>query len=201
MFERASRKGSEGSEDSFKSRLREHLPAPLLEAIKKVRATVTLRNIYAWMVAEHRNSAAREVPPHLNDPARMEALAKRTGELYQQRMLEMQELSAKYRFRFVLALQPTLYSSDYAHGTPDLLFAREHETPRLPKAESAFRAAYPKLKVAIRSLRHLGVDAYDLSEILAPKVENIFLDSHHLNSIGNRMIADALVGILRTTTP
>jgi lysophospholipase L1-like esterase len=183
-------------ESGLKSRLKALMPESLLEAYRKVRATVSGKHIYQAIMAQRRNEGARETPGHLKDEQRIQDLVKRTKGKYFENMLEGHNLARSSGFQFISVVQPHMYSTQYANNYADIRLAEELEARRLPMADVAFRRAHPGLQKAVKELRDQGVAAHDCSAILLSRTSNIFLDSHHVNAAGNKIIACALASLV-----
>ena len=94
--------------------------------------------------------------------------------------------------RFLLAVNPTLNSSDYAHPTADIAYATDLSRRLYPGQAEISRQIRPALAEAVASLRRLGVDAINLSDLLRDKTVDVFVETSHFNATGHAMIADAV---------
>lgn len=123
-------------------------------------------------------------------------LADQTKEVYKRNVMEMHRLANKHHFRLIVILQPHLFINGYNEKQTDVIEAKKLTIERFPKLENTYSIGYPRLKNVISEIYEDGVEAYDLSEILIYKKEDIFLDYCHLNGVGNKMIVDSLITIL-----
>jgi hypothetical protein len=195
MFE-GSMRPSQATEDGAKGRVIRLIPEGVLRVYRAARSLVSGTHIFRALVIRRKSEGASRSPGHLGDGMAVKELVRRTRDRYVESMLEGEQIARRNGFRFVSVLQPHLYSAPYADGLPDLELAREAENRRMPGVELAFTSAYPSLREAVGQLRGRGVSAYDCSRLLLARTSNIFLDSHHVNSNGDRLIACALATIL-----
>jgi lysophospholipase L1-like esterase len=174
-----------------------HLPPWLFNA---GRAVVTFRptRIYQALVLRARYRRPRGAPQHLDDPARVEALAVRTAQRYEEHLVQMHRLGDLWGFRFLAVLQPQIYSGKNYRERADVTFAEQFDAIRLPRVEAAFDASYRELQRALPRAQREGVRIFDLTRLFDGKTENVFLDSHHVNAKGNLRIAKAIAGALAT---
>lgn len=201
MFEHSKRPAQISHENSLKNTIKGFLPEKLVVLIRKIRAIVTLKNIYGAIKQRQTYDAPRQTPAHLGEPVKLNDLAAHTAQNYSSNMHKVQELAGKYSFRFMVVLQPHIYSARYSNRTADLSNAGAAETRRLPQVQRAFDAAYPELRLAIQNLSSSGVEAFDLSDALANKTQEVFLDSHHINAVGNKQIAERLGQMILARRP
>jgi hypothetical protein len=57
----------------------------------------------------------------------------------------------------------------------------------------ALRVCYPLLREKLASLRKRGLEAFDISDAFNESLEPIFTDGYHVESTGNRLIANAIL--------
>jgi hypothetical protein len=157
-------------------------------------------NIYRFLVNWMSDRAARAnrkvEPAHVRSEAEVEALAGRTIDAYLKNQEDMKTAAAAAGARFVTALQPSPYSTDYAHDGADIAadiayvdnMAR-HAWPGFPEL---MRRYTPRLIDATRALDAKGIEAVDLTAIFKDKTGNVFLDFGHYNGTGNRLIAQRI---------
>ena len=93
---------------------------------------------------------------------------------------------------FLLAVNPTLYSSDYTHPTADIAYATDLAKRRYPGQSEITRQTRAALAEAVASLRSQGIDAVNLSDLLRDKTVDVFIETAHFNATGHEMIAAAL---------
>ena len=195
MFENSQRAPTV-TESNLKSRVKALMPAGLMEFQRKVRAAVSGKHIYQALMEKQRNDGEREAPIHMKDENHIRNLVVKAKKKYLENMMEGQRLSREFGFKFISVLQPHLYAGQYANDTPDIKLATKLEDQRLPLVDVAFARAYPALREAVGELNNEKVVAHDCSNIFLAKQKNIFLDSHHVNSVGNKMIACALASLV-----
>lgn len=201
MFEHSKRPAQISQENSLKDAIKSFLPEKLVGLIRQVRTVVTLKNIYGEIKQRQLYDTPRKVPAHMDESVKLNDLGARTARNYLSNMRKAQELAGKYSFRFMVVLQPHIYSARYLNRTADLSTAGVAEARRLPEIQRAFNAAYPELRLAIQNLSSNGVEAFDLSDALANKTQEVFLDSHHINSVGNKQIAERLGQLILAKRP
>ena len=147
----------------------------------------------AFASAGWRRSAAGARPPaHLKDPARVAELTKESVAGYTRNELAMARLAKENGARFILAVNPTLDSSDYAHPTGDIAYATDLSNRLYPGQADLTRELRPALAGAVASLGREGVDVVNLSDILRDKTVDVFVETSHFNGTGNGMIAEAI---------
>jgi lysophospholipase L1-like esterase len=198
MFSDANRsRGPHPRQSAVRDLLQTHLPPWLFNA---GRAVVTYRptRIYQALVLRSRYRRPRVVPQHLDDPVRVEDLAVRTAQRYQEHLVQMHRQGNLWGFRFLAMLQPQIYSGRDYRERADVTFVEQFDAIRLPKVEAAFDASYRELQKALPRAQHEGVRTFDLTRLFDGKTENVFLDSHHVNARGNLYIAKAIAGALAT---
>ncbi len=104
--------------------------------------------------------------------------------------------------QFLLAINPTLYSSDYDHPTPDIVYAGDLGNRLYPGQAEVTRRVRPALAEAARELQVRGVDAIDLSGLFRDKTVDVFVEPSHLNATGHDMLAAAIAReMLRSAGP
>ena len=153
-------------------------------------------NIYDWLrfrlggLATERSW--RKAPAHLGDPARVAELTKESVAAYIRNELAMARLAKESGARFILAVNPTLDSSDYAHPTDDIAYATDLSNRLYPGQAELTRQLRPALAEAVARLRSQGVDVVNLSDLLRDKTVDVFVETSHFNGTGNGMIAEAI---------
>jgi lysophospholipase L1-like esterase len=139
----------------------------------------------------------RTVPPHLGAIESIDSLAQETADVYERNVAAMYRMSRSADARFWCVLQPHLYSTEYERPeSADLREVAELTERTLPRSHVAFERGYRALREATSRLRQRGVAASDASALFAAKTDDIFLDMAHVNSIGNRMLAEHLAGLI-----
>lgn len=195
MFEH-SRRAQTLDENSLKNRLKALMPDRLIEILKKTVATVSLEHIYRALMAKRKNEGPRETPGHMRDEERIRSLVQRTKAQYIENMLEGHNIAKRGGFQFIAVVQPHIYSAQHENNFADIRLVAELDSRRLPLLDVAFNRATPSMQEAVNELRDQGVAAYDCSKIFLSKTGNIFLDSHHVNATGNKLIACALASLV-----
>ncbi len=195
MFENSQR-AQTVVENNLKSRVKALIPVGLMEFQRKARAAVSGKHIYQALMEKQRNEGEREAPIHMKDEKHIQDLVAKAKKKYLENMMEGQRLSREFGFKFISVIQPHVYAGRYANDTPDIKLATELEARRLPLVDVAFARAYPALREAVGELHNEKVVAHDCSNIFLAKQNNIFLDSHHVNAVGNKMIACALASLV-----
>lgn len=144
----------------------------------------------------------RRAPAHLEDPGRIEELTRRSLAAYVANELAMAERARSAGAQFLLAINPTLYSSDYDHPTPDIVYAGDLGNRLYPGQAEVTRRVRPALAEAARELQVRGVDAIDLSGLFRDKTVDVFVEPSHLNATGHDMLAAAIAReMLRSAGP
>ncbi|HZT18813.1 MAG TPA: hypothetical protein VFA23_05375 [Dongiaceae bacterium] len=157
-------------------------------------------NIYRWLVNWMSLRAVRAnqkvMPAHVRDQAELDVLAEKTIDVYLHNQAEMSAAASSVGARFITVLQPSPYSTDYIHKTPDLGYVDglvRHNWPGLAELMTRYTRRWIE---ACRKLRSDGIEALDLSAVFKDKSDNIFLDFGHYNSVGNRVIAQRIAETL-----
>jgi lysophospholipase L1-like esterase len=138
----------------------------------------------------------RIIPEHMADTDKVSSLAVQTKKIYLDNIRAMKQLSEKYGFAFFTILQPTVFE-EFDNVRPDIAAARRLASKRTPMLEIAYRTGYPYLQSAILQLQEEHISAYDLTGVLSKAEEPVYIDFCHINSVGNKIAASAIVAILR----
>ncbi len=165
-------------------------------------------NIYRYLVnwmSERAARANRKVEPaHVRSEAEVEALAGRTIDAYLKNQEDMKAAAAGAGARFVTVLQPSPYSTDYAHDGADIAYVDNMARHAWPGFAELMRRYTPRLIAATKVLDGQGIEAVDLTAVFKDKTDSVFLDFGHYNGVGNRIIAQRIAEAIlaqRTTTP
>jgi hypothetical protein len=163
-------------------------------------------HIYDWLRFRLGDMASdkgwRQAPAHLKDPARVAQLTRETAAIYLRNEFAMARLAKAAGAGFLLAVNPTLYSSDYTHPTGDIAYATDLAKRRYPGQSEITRGTRDALAQVVASLQDQGVDAINLSDLLRDKTVDVFIETAHFNATGHEMIAAAIAReILRGTAP
>jgi hypothetical protein len=163
-------------------------------------------NIYDWLRFRLGGLATerrwRKTPAHLQDPGRVAALTKESAATYVRNELAMARLAKENGARFLLGVNPTLDSSDYAHPTADIAYATDLSNRLYPGQAELTRRLRPEIAAAVATLRSQGVAVVNLSDLLRDKIVDVFVETSHFNATGHEMIALALTrAILHPTAP
>jgi lysophospholipase L1-like esterase len=86
--------------------------------------------------------------------------------------------------------QPSMYEK-YLMG----LLAQGYLIPK-PLIEIS-KQAYPRLQSATQMAIELGINAYDITGAFDHKSSEVYLDPVHVNEVGNRILAEAMLGEIR----
>lgn len=159
------------------------------DLLRKLRKKVALLDI----LINAMTGQVRKKPSHLRDPAQVQALVRRTAEIYEHNIRRAKEICDKNGVMFFVFLQPNLYTikgrhlNDYERQVLDRLD---------PAVQICFDAAYPLLQEKICLLGKDNIKAYDLTKIFDSNTEPIFLDACHVESRGNQIISSSISEIL-----
>ncbi len=134
----------------------------------------------------------RKAPAHLKDSAQIDALIRQSTAIYVRNQLAMARLAKESGARFVLAVNPTLNSSDYIHPTADIAYATDLGKRLYPGQAEVARQTRAAQAEAMASLQKQGVDAINLSDLLRDKTIDVFVETAHFNATGHEMIAAAV---------
>jgi lysophospholipase L1-like esterase len=153
-------------------------------------------NIYDWLRFRLGGLATarswRKAPAHLKDPARVAALTKETMAAYIRNEETMATLAKANGAGFLLAVNPTLGSSDYSRPMADIAYATDLSNRLYPGQAELMAQLRPAVAGAVADLQSQGVPALNLSDLFRDKTEAVFVETSHFNAAGNRMIADAV---------
>ncbi|MCI0540230.1 MAG: SGNH/GDSL hydrolase family protein [Verrucomicrobiales bacterium] len=120
------------------------------------------------------------------EPSVLEAAARQ----YRESMLEAADYCRLKGAKFVHFLQPCLLISGRKSAYETNLVENGWITP--PGVARAFELGYPVLRRAGQEAAEQGVANFDLSNCLDSRTEEVYLDSYHVNHVGNQMIAHAI---------
>jgi len=167
--------------------------------IKEFISKITPSNIYKRIrfEADKNNDNIREVQEHMNDISKVKVLAVRTGEVFTDNNLKMQELSVQYGFKYYCIVQPVGVYGDYPDSFEDAKRVRSWASKYMPKFFLACDEGYAILKKSVEDLKKQNVKAYDWSGLFLNKKDNIFIDACHINSKGNKIVAEAMAKMIQ----
>ncbi|MFI5017643.1 MAG: hypothetical protein ACHQHK_06835 [Dongiales bacterium] len=134
----------------------------------------------------------RKAPAHLKDSAQIDALIRQSTAIYVRNQLAMARLARESGARFLLAVNPTLNSSDYTHPTADIAYATDLGKRLYPGQAEVARQTRAAQAEAVASLQDKGIDAINLSDLLRDKTVDVFVETAHFNATGHEMIAAAI---------
>lgn len=134
----------------------------------------------------------RKAPAYLQDAARIDAFIRKSSAIYVRNELAMARLAKERGARFLLAVNPTLNSSDYTHPTADIAYATDLGKRLYPGQAEVARQTRSALAEAVASLQDQRVDAVNLSDLLRDKTVDVFVETAHFNATGHEMIAAAI---------
>jgi lysophospholipase L1-like esterase len=153
-------------------------------------------NIYDWLRFRLGGLATdrgwRKAPAHLGDQARIARLTQESLDIYVRNQLAMARLAKNSGARFLLIVNPALESSDYAHPTGDISYARDLSNRLYPGQADIARGLRPTMAQAVQSLRSQGVAVENLSDLWRDKTVDVFVEASHFNATGHAMIAEAI---------
>lgn len=153
-------------------------------------------NIYDWLRFRLGGLATarswRKAPAHLKDPGRVAVLTKQTMAAYIRNELAMGGLAKDNDARFLLAVNPTLGSSEYSRPMADIAYATDLSNRLYPGQAALMGQLHPAVAAAVADLRSRGIAALNLSDLFRDKTEDVFVETSHFNAAGNSMIADAV---------
>jgi hypothetical protein len=161
-----------------------------------LRAVLPL-NIWRSVRTAAQQENTRVVPAHLDSTESIAALAVRTAEVYARNIDAMYRSANAAGARFWSVLQPQIFSAEYRRpDSPDLVESLALTERTLPRGRIAFEHGYRALRETMRKLEEQGVAAGDGSGLFADKTDDIFLDMAHVNSVGNRMLAEHFAALI-----
>ena len=153
-------------------------------------------HIYDWLRFRLGGMATdrgwRKAPAYLNDAPKVDAFIRDSTHIYVRNELAMAELAKAHGARFLLAVNPTLNSSDYTHPTADIAYATDLGKRLYPGQAEIARQTRSALAEAVASLQDKGVDAVNLSDLMRDKTVDVFVETAHFNATGHEMIAAAI---------
>jgi lysophospholipase L1-like esterase len=164
----------------------------LKETIRKI---ISL-NFYYYMRKKSESEAQRRPPDHITNMKMLESLAYKTKENYKANILKMHDLSKVYNFRLIIMLQPNLYTTNPSNNKESIAEIKRLAELRTPKIGQAFSIGYPLLRKEILEIRAEGVEAFDISNIFNLANQDVFIDMLHVNSGGNKIVAESMEKIL-----
>ena len=108
----------------------------------------------------------------------------------------MAEAARRGGIDMVLALQPTIYTTDkkMTGAEADLL---ESLHQRYPGFEQTYLRNFNEFKAAIAGLDAYGATVIDLSDVLDQEPTPLFIDASHTIDRGYELVAEALVDVIR----
>jgi hypothetical protein len=166
---------------------RKYANTGLFIALKRIaRVSVAAQTIYHSILS----TQSRNDPAHTRSEANVRELANATADCYERNMLCAKEICDRYRIRMMVFLQPHVFSIGRRPWTPGERAAAD----RMRRGQgAALRACYPLLREKLGLLRQRGILAYDISDAFDGNLEPIFVDAFHVESTGNRLIAEAIL--------
>jgi hypothetical protein len=165
---------------------RTYVDTGVVGAVRRLgRFSVAARTIHRWTLA----SQARNDPPPRSEADELR-LARATAECYEGNMLRAKDICDRYRIRMVVFLQPHVFSIGGRPWTPNERWAAGRMRKGLG---DALRLCYPLLREKLALLRERQIPAYDISDAFDDNREPIFIDEYHVESTGNRLIAEAVL--------
>lgn len=167
---------------------RKHTDTLLFRTLKEIgRSSVAARTIYHSILASQRRNA----PAHTRSEPRVRELAVATADVYEKNMLRAKEICDRYRIQMFVFLQPHVFSIS---GRPWTSHERAAAGRINPSLAVALRACYPLMREKLMRLRERGIMAFDISDAFDHNLEPIFVDTlFHVETVGNRLIADAII--------
>jgi lysophospholipase L1-like esterase len=161
--------------------------AGLLSTLKSIaRMSVAAQTIYISILSSQR----RNDPAHTQSEAKVRELAKMSVDIYVLNLLHAQEICDRYRIRMIVFLQPHLYSISGRPWTPHERATADMMTK---SHADALRVCYPLLREKLGLLKQRGILTYDISDAFNDNREPIFVEQYHVESTGNRLIAEAIL--------
>jgi lysophospholipase L1-like esterase len=157
---------------------------PVLKRIAKL--SIAARTICLSVVSSQRQND----PTHAQSPAKVRELAVASADAYEQNVLRAKEVCDRYQISMMVLLQPNLYSIG---GRPWSSHERAVAERMRKSHGDAIRAAYPLFREKLSRLRERGVLVQDISDAFDRNTEPIFDDDFHVESTGNRLIAEAIL--------
>jgi lysophospholipase L1-like esterase len=164
----------------------------LKETIRKI---ISL-NFYYYMRKKSESETQRRPPDHITNMKMLESLAYKTKENYKANILKMHDLSKVYNFRLIIMLQPNLYTTNPSNNKESIAEIKRLAELRTPKIGQAFSIGYPLLRKEILEIGAEGVEAFDISNIFNLANQDVFIDMLHVNSGGNKIVAESMEKIL-----
>ncbi len=164
--------------------------------IKEIVKKVLPLNFYRYYRMKSEAEGQRKVPAHMNDMKLIESLAYRTEENYKKNILNIKKLADLYNFKLIIILQSTIYSLDPSNNRESIAEIKRFADLRTPRLDVAFSIGYPLLRKAISEMKANKLEVYDISQIFNSVDADIFLDSFHINSSGNKIIAEFMEKII-----
>lgn len=135
------------------------------------------------------------VPNHIKEPDILDKLATRTAANYEDNIRAAAELCNLHRVRFIVFLQPCLYSIRRTLTQQEVeLFTAD---PSVVLNQNSFAATYPLMRTTVNRLALDGLMAYDLTGIFDATQEPILLDTCHVGTVGNEIIAKNVAEVIR----
>jgi lysophospholipase L1-like esterase len=177
--------GNPGSTPHEEKRVYEE--SGLLSTLKRIaRLSVAVRTIYYSVL----DSQSRNDPVHTRSEAKVRELAKATADCYERNMLRGKEICDRHGIRMIVFLQPHVFSIG---GRPWTFDERAAAASMRKGMADGLRVCYPLLREKLSRLRQQGIMAYDISDAFNDNLEPIFVDEFHVESTGNRLIAEAIL--------
>jgi lysophospholipase L1-like esterase len=155
-------------------------------------------NIYERLrlEADKKRQVTRTVPQNMLDKSKVKEASQKSVDDFVKNNIEIYELSEKYNFKYYSILQPVAVYGEYSNKYSDINIVTAWANKNEPQIFTAFKIGYPILKSSIKQLRNSGISAYDKTDIFLNKNKNIFVDTCHVNSAGNSIVADNIAKII-----
>jgi lysophospholipase L1-like esterase len=164
-------------------------PMDTLTALRKVAGSLGIWRlvVYAKEFGNASPSQARDISPY--DPERGRRLAARVADMHR----ISADYSARHGKRYVIAMQPELYSTGKIL-TPDELAIKARFTSRLRGIESVYPQYRQDLSASLSALPNSTFA--DLRDRLDRVTEPVFIDDCHLVDRGYELIAEAVAQVI-----
>lgn len=128
---------------------------------------------------------------------RLRPYAKLTAHQYERNVLAAQAVCRQHDIRFLVFLQPNLFTVRNRPYTEQ----EKNIYDFWGNLHTAYEVGYPLLKSKVRALEGSGVRIFDMTHLFDDLKKPIFLDFCHVESEGNRIIAEALFPYIREHLP
>jgi lysophospholipase L1-like esterase len=167
-----------------------HTSASLFVILRRIAGiSVAAQTIYHSILDSQRHNDL----PHTRSQTKLRELSQQTADVYEQNLLRACEICKRHGIHMIVCLQPNMFTLNRPWTAQEKALQGEERKSHA----AAFQTCYPFLREKLSKLKDQGVMAYDLSDAFDCTTDPIYVDGCHVESKGNRLIAEAILKRVR----